>query len=159
MPLSTDDLDDVRRRIFHMFMDSIETIRAIRENGDLLFGERAPLITSAIDEYLEDFIYNPNGSGEIHPEAAIFEASREKLQKGGFYGSQLNLKEEQLTQANQDLRENLNQGILGLIRNPFKRFIAHLNNFLFSLIAVAGIGEALKELKDSLVDELPDDEE
>jgi len=155
MPLSEEQEREVKYRLNAMFMDTIKTFELISKNTDI-FGENSTLIREAIDEYLMDFIYQPDGLEIKHPEALIFEASRVELQSSGFYGAQLNLKEAQVTAANNSLREAISGNVSGIFRKSFKKWIGVINNFLGSL-GVTGVGEALKEVKDCLRDELPDE--
>ena len=159
MPLTDDGLRDVQGRVMHMFMDTIRTFELIEQNADMLFGEKADQVRSAINEYLEDFIRNTERSGETHPEVLIYQAPRENFQRAGFYGSQLAIKERQVTEANSEVRESLAQRARGFFRRPFKKWVDRINNFLGSLASATGLSEALKELKDCLRDELPDDDE
>lgn len=158
MPLSDNGLRDVQGRLMDMFMDTIQTIELIEQNADILFGENADQVRSAINEYLEDFIRNTQNSGEKHPEALIYETPRGKFQRAGLYGAQLDIKERQVTEANAEVRESLGQRARRFFRSPFKKWIDRINNFLVSLASATGLGEALKELKDCLRDELPDDD-
>ncbi len=158
MPLAQEELRDVQARVLRMFMDTITTFEAIRANSGELFGERAPQIQAAIDEYLEDFLRRTDVSGEKHPEQLIYETSTANYQRAGFYGAQLGLKERQVTVANASLRERLVQGAAGLWRRPFRKWVDVINNFLGSLASATGMGEALKELKDCLRDELPEED-
>jgi hypothetical protein len=89
----------------------------------------------------------------------IYEAPRENFQRAGLYGAQLNIKERQVSRANTTLRERLTGGIREFWKKPFKKWIDIINNFLSSLASATGLSEALKELKDCLRDELPDDDE
>jgi hypothetical protein len=141
-----------------MFMDTIKTIEAIEENADVLFGTNAADVKEAINEYLKDFIRNTSGSGETHPEVLVYKTSREQFQRAGLYGTQLNVKERHVTQANEALRESLTRRVRSLFRGPFKKWVDRINNFLSSIASATGLGEALKELKDCLRDELPDDD-
>ncbi|MCP4076366.1 MAG: hypothetical protein GY744_09295 [Gammaproteobacteria bacterium] len=159
MPLTNDGLRDVQGRVNHMFMDTIGTIELINKNADVLFGKNEEQVRSAINEYMEDFIRNTNISGETHPEVLIYEAPRENYQRAGLYGSQLAIKERQVTESNSEVRESLTQRSRGFFRSPFKKWIDRINNFLGSLASATGVSEALKELKDCLRDELPDDDE
>ncbi|MGH8443750.1 MAG: hypothetical protein ACREVL_00725 [Solimonas sp.] len=159
MPLSDDELGEVRRRVMRMFMDTIETFEAIEKNAGPMFGDRGEEIRKAINEYFEDFLRNPAAAGQRHPEALIYETPKQNFQQAGFYGAQLDVKERQVTQANRSLRQRLAQGALQFWRRPFRKWVDIINNFLGSLGAAAGVGEALKELKDCLRDELPDDGE
>jgi hypothetical protein len=158
MPLSDNDLQDVRRRVMQMFMDTVATFELIEKNAEALFGDRSPDVRAAINEYLKDFLRNTEASGELHPETLIFRASRQNLQRAGFYGAQLRVKERQVLSANATLRERIVGGVSQFWRKPFKKWIDIINNFLSSLIPAAGVGEALKELKDCLRDELPDED-
>ena len=155
MPLNEDDLADVRRRVMYMLADTIDTFVLIGENAEDIFGHRWPEVRSAIEECLDDFWRNTQASGETHPEVLIYSASRENLQKAGFYGAQLDLKEYQVTKVNNSLRGRIGNGVVRLWRRPFKKWVDVINNFLGSLIPAVGMGEALKELKDCLRDELP----
>ena len=159
MPLPEDELRTVQDRVFHMFMDTIHTFEELEKNADFLFDKKADDIKNAINEYLEDFIRNTGVSGEKHPEALIYEAPRANYQRAGLYGSQLNVKERHVVEANSNLRESLIQRSRGLFRSPFKKWIDRINNFLASIASATGISEALKELKDCLRDELPDEDE
>lgn len=158
MPLPEDELQNVRDRVMAMFMDTIKTFKMIRENADAIYGERATDIRAAIDEYLNDFLHNTEASGETTPKALIDETPRQNFQRAGLYGAQLNIKERQITNANDSLRDRLAEGVGNLWRNAFKKWIDIVNNFLGSLAGATGLSEALKELKDCLRDELPDDE-
>ena len=159
MPLSEDGLRDVQTRVMVMLFDTIKTIDQIEKNADVLFGENANQIKLAIREYMEDFFRNTSASGEVHPETLIFQTPREKFQSAGFYGAQLAVKERQVTDANQNLRESLLQPTRSIFRNPFKIWIDRINNFLGSLASATGMSEALKELKDCLRDELPENDD
>jgi hypothetical protein len=158
MPLSNDEVNDARKRIMNMFMETIKTFEAIEnQHVEMMFRDRAGFIKDAIRECLDDFVRNTEASGEAHPEALIYATSRQDLQRAGFYGVQLALKEEQVIKVNASLRERLADGIRSLWEKPFKKWIDIINNFLGSLVSAAGVGEVLKELKDCLRDELPDD--
>ena len=126
----------------------------IEENTHRLFDKNHNEIRSAISEYLKDFIDNTDDSGLIHPEVMIYSSPIENFQKAGFYGAQLNLKERQVKKANSRFRQLLNRS-LGRIRIPIK-WIDIINNFLGSLASATGVGEALKELKDCIRDEIPE---
>lgn len=158
MPLSEDGLRDVQGRVYAMLRETLGTIEFIEKNADVLFGENASEVKLAIDEYMKDFINNPNNSGEKDPKASIYETPKEKFQTAGLYGAQLNIKERQFYEANAQVRKSLSQGTRSFFRNPFKKWIERVNKFLASLVAATGFGEALKELKDCLRDELPDDD-
>ena len=156
MPLNENDLPEIRQRVLAMLMDTVLTFETIHASSDSLFGKQAPLMRSMIDECLEDFIRNPRAAGEIHPEAVIYAAPARAFQRAGFYGSQLDVKESQVTAANQGLREALGRaGIFGW-RRAFLKWIDVINNFMGSLVAGIGIGEALKEVKDCLRDQIDD---
>ncbi len=160
MPLSNEgELDDVRRRLNYMLVDTIETFQLIEKNTDTLFGDRADEIRAAIAECLNDFWRNTSASGERHPEGLIFQCPRENLQQAGFYGAQLAVKERQVRNANHSLRERLVGGARGFFKKPFRKWVDIINNFLGSLGKATGWGEALKELKDLLRDELPDEDD
>lgn len=158
MPLAEIELRDCQRRVFAMFMDTIATFEVIEQNAESIYGSRSQEIRDAIREHLADFVFDTNSSGEKHPEAAIFEASRQSFQHAGFYGAQLQIKERHVTTANATLRERLRERVGQFWKKPFKKWVDIINNFLGSLVSAAGVGEALKELKDVLRDELPDDE-
>ncbi|MFO1325424.1 MAG: hypothetical protein U1F15_15360 [Burkholderiales bacterium] len=156
MPLSENELDSVRRRVFAMFMDTIGSLELIARNADAIYGENAAQMRSAIDEYLDDFVRNTKTSGEDHPETLIFRTSRTNLQRAGLYGSQLDVKERHVREANATLRERIAGGLLRAGSGWFRKWIDVINNFLGSLVGASGLAEAIKELKDCLRDELPD---
>lgn len=158
MPLADNDLRDVQNRVMRMFMDTIATFELIEKNAETLYGDRSAEVRTAINEYLDDFLRNTTASGEKHPEALIYQASRHSFQRAGFYGAQLRLKERQVSTANATLRDRLSAGVRGLWKKPFKKWVDIINNFLGSLASATGLSEALKELKDCLRDELPDDD-
>lgn len=158
MPLSDSDLQDVRVRVNRMFMDTIATFEVIEKNAEAMYGERAADVRAAINEYLDDFLRKTSASGEEHPETLIFQTSRQNFQRAGFYGAQLKVKERQVATANATLRERLASGVRQIWNKPFKKWIDIINNFLSSFAPATGLGEALKELKDCLRDELPDDD-
>lgn len=158
MPLSENDLRDVQGRVLRMFMDTIATFQLIEQNADAIYGARAARVRAAINEYLDDFLKNTSRSGEMHPEQLIYEAPRQNFQRAGLYGAQLDIKEKQVTAANASLREQLVGGVRRFFNKPFRKWVDIINNFLGSLGAATGLGEALKELKDCLQDELPDDD-
>ena len=157
MPLSDNDLRDVQHRVMHMFMDTIATFEMIERNAEAIYGDRASDVKAAINEYLDDFLRNTGASGESHPETLIYQTSRQNFQRAGFYGAQLKVKEHQVSRANATLREGLARKVRELWNKPFKKWIDIINNFLGSLASATGLSEALKELKDCLRDELPDD--
>lgn len=156
MPLSESEVDEVRYRLFCMYMDTIETFRKISENAEIYFGDNSTELTDAISEYTHDFIDDADGEERIHPEALIFRTDRVALQSAGFYGFQLNLKERQVTAVNVNLRAAIAQRVRGVFNAPFKKWVGVINNFLGSL-EITGVGSALKEIKDCLRDELPDE--
>lgn len=158
MPLSDDELRDVQRRVMQMFMDTIATFEMIERNADAIYGENAPNVRAAINEYLDDFLRNTAASGETHPETLIYQAPRQNFQRAGFYGAQLKVKERQVAKANTTLRERLAGGVRQLWNRPFQKWVDVINNFLGSLASATGLSEALKELKDCLRDELPDED-
>jgi hypothetical protein len=159
MPLSDNDLRDVQGRVLRMFMDTIATFELIERNAETIYGDRAADVRAAINEYLEDFLHDTAASGEQHPEGLIYKTSRRSFQRAGFYGAQLKIKERQVSTANATLRERLIEGVRGLWRKPFRKWVDIINNFLGSLASATGLSEALKELKDCLRDELPDDDD
>lgn len=158
MPLSDDELRDVQRRVTRMFMDTIETFSAIDQHAESIYGDRSSAVRAAINEYMDDFLRNTTASGETHPEVLIYRASRQGFQQAGLYGAQLDIKERQVSGANRTLRQRLADGARSLWKRPFRSWVDIVNNFLGSLAAATGLGEALKELKDCLRDELPDDD-
>lgn len=158
MPLSDNELRNVQNRVMRMFMDTIDTFQTIEKNAEVIYGDRSRVVRAAINEYLNDFLLNTEASGEKHPEALIYEATLQNFQRAGFYGAQLNIKEQQVLRANATLRERLAGGVRELWNKPFKKWIDIINNFLGSLASATGLSEALKELKDCLRDELPDDD-
>lgn len=158
MPLSDNELRDVQGRVMRMFMDTIDTFETIEKNADAIYGDRSSDVRAAINEYLNDFLRNTGASGEKHPEALIYETPRRNFQRAGFYGAQLKVKERQVSRANATLRERLAGGVREMWNKPFKKWVDIINNFLGSLASATGLSEALKELKDCLRDELPDDE-
>tara|TARA_R110001599_G_scaffold351822_1_gene584676 strand:+ start:4629 stop:5042 length:414 start_codon:yes stop_codon:yes gene_type:complete len=137
-------------------MDTIETFRQIAENAEIYFGDNSAELTDAINEYIHDFIDDTDGEERIHPEGLIFQTDRVALQSAGFYGSQLNLKERQVTAVNGNLRAAIGQRVTGVFKAPFKKWVGVINNFIGSL-EITGVGSALKEIKDCLRDELPDE--
>jgi hypothetical protein len=157
MPLSQELLRDSQSRIMRMYMDTIETFELIEKNADEIFGDGAADVRAAINEYLDDFLRNTRESGEMHPETLIYAAKRESFQRAGLYGAQLGIKEKQVTRANKTLRERLQGGVRKLWNRPFTKWVDIINNFLSSLASATGLGEALKELKDCLRDELPEE--
>lgn len=159
MPLLNDDLSSVQRRVLRMFIDTIHSIELIEKNADILFGDKATEIRAAINEYMEDFIRNTGRSGESHPETLIYKTQKENFQRAGLYGAQLDVKERHVTQANEALRVSLGQRTRSFFRSPFKKWVDRINNFLGSIASATGISEAIKELKDCLRDELPDDDD
>ena len=156
MPLSQEKLHESQGRIMRMYMDTIETFEFIEKNVDDIFGDGASDIRAAITENLNDFLRNTEESGESHPETLIYSAKRKSFQSAGLYGAQLDIKEKQVTRANKTLRERLQGGVRKLWNRPFTKWVDIINNFLSSLASATGLGEALKELKDCLRDELPD---
>jgi len=158
MPLSDNDLRDVQSRVMHMFMDTIATFELIERNAEAIFGKKSADVRAAINEYLNDFLHDTAASGERHPETLIYQATRQDFQRAGFYGAQLKVKERQVSTSNAILRECLATGVRVLWKKPFKKWVDIINNFLGSLASATGLSEALKELKDCLRDELPDDD-
>lgn len=162
MPLSEGDLNNVRARLLRLFLDIINTVELIDKRCDELYGNSSPFIRAAIAEYLNDFIRQPTRSGEIHPEAAIYAADRTALQHAGLYGAQLAAKELQLNASTAELETVLKRprgGLRRFFRAPFAKWVDRVNNFIGSLVSAAGVGEALKELKDLLRGELPEDDD
>ncbi len=158
MSIREEDSKELKTRIFRMLNDSLETINLIGENAEVLFGSNSDQIKAAIDEYMKDFIINPDGDVYPHPEDIIYKTSIVKYQQAGLYGAQLDLKERQVSEANLEVRETLDFQKRSFFRAPFGRWVDRINNFLGSLASATGFGEALKELKDCLRDELPDND-
>lgn len=156
MPLLENDEREVKSRLVHMYMDTIETFRLLSENAEFYFGENGTELSAAIDEYILDFIDETDGVERIHPEGLIFNTDRIVLQSAGFYGAQLNVKERQVTTSNRTLREAIAERARSVFNAPFKKWVGIINNFIGSL-EVTGIGSALKEIKDCLRDELPEE--
>lgn len=157
MPLLESDLPDIRHRVLEMLMDTVQTFERLHAEAEALFGAEAGRVRSAIDECLNDFVRNPESAGELQPEAAIYGASAAQFQRAGFYGSQLDLKEMQVRRVNGNLRQALGNRILRPWRAAFLKWIDVINNFMGSLVSGIGIGEALKELKDCLRDQIDDE--
>lgn len=157
MPLLENDLPDIRHRVLSMLMDTVETFERLHAEAETLFGEDAARIRAAIDECLDDFVRKPQSAGELHPESVIYRASAAQLQRCGFYGSQLDLKESQVRRVNGNLRQVLVNPIVRPWRTAFLKWIDVINNFMGSLVSGIGIGEALKELKDCLRDQIDDE--
>lgn len=156
MPLFEADEGQVKARLLNMYMDTIETFRLLSKKVELYFDENSPQLKAAIDEYIEDFVDNTDGEERKHPEVLIYATDRVVLQRAGFYGAQLDLKERQVKEANNSLREAISQGTRSIFKIPFKDWTGKINNFLGSL-DVTGVGEALKEIKDCLRDDLPEE--
>jgi len=156
MPLSNNDLSKVQCRVLHMLKDTIKTFETIEKNSQTLYRDRAKAVQAAINECLDDFFRNTKVSGENDPETILKDVQPDKFQRAGLYGSQLAIKESQVLEANKKLRDRLTGSSRKPWRKPFKKWIDVINNFLFSLISATGLGEALKELKGCLRDELPD---
>lgn len=159
MPLSDNELRDIKVRVMRMYLDTIATFELIEKNADVIYGDRSSDVRAAINEYLNDFLHKTEASGEKHPELLIDQTSRQNFQRAGFYGAQLRVKERQVLRVNATLRERLVGGVRELWNKPFKKWVDVINNFLGSLASATGLSEALKELKDCLRDELPDDGE
>jgi len=156
MLLSDEEVGKSRERIWEMFKVTIKTFESLSEVIGLYFDNNRELLRDAINEYLKDFIYSPNEKDRQSPEVLIFSASRLSLQNAGFYGAQLLLKEQQVMQVNKNLGKVIEDKATGLFKASFKKWVSVINNFLGSLSTI-GVGEALKEIKDCLLDELPDD--
>lgn len=117
----------------------------------------APLVRRAIDECLDDFVRDTGRSGETHPEVLVYKASAGDFQKAGFYGTQLALKELQVSEANNGLRQAFSHPLPGRFwLKKFLKWIDVINNFMGSLVSGIGLAEALKELKDCLRDQIDD---
>lgn len=159
MPLSEESVGQVRQRVMYMFLDTVKTFEVIDEHAAAIYGDRASEIKAAINEYFDDFLRAPNNSGETHPEVLIYETTREQFQRAGLYGAQLDIKERQVSTANATLRERITRGTRKFLNKPFRKWVDIINNFLGSLASATGVGEALREIKDCLRDELPDDDE
>jgi hypothetical protein len=158
MPLSDDQLRDAQNRVMAMLAETIATFELIEKNVEAMYGDSAHDIRRALKECLDDHWRHTSKSGETHPESLIYKASKENFQRAGFYGAQLDIKERQVLQSNRTFRERLAQGVRQWWRRPFKKWVDTINNFLGSLTSATGLGEAIKELKDCLRDELPDDD-
>jgi hypothetical protein len=119
----------------------------------------APAFFSIASNVATVSVRRTEASGERHPEALVHEAPSANYQRAGFYGVQLQVKERQVTNANKTLREQIASGVRSLWNRPFKKWVDVINNFLGSFSAATGLSEAIKELKDCLRDELPDEDE
>jgi hypothetical protein len=157
MAMSENELPGARDRVSYMYADTIVTFEMIAKKADAIYGDKAQEVQAAINECLADFEHNTGASGEPNPTLRIYNASKEMFQRAGFYGAQLELKEQQVKRANKALQDMLSQDVVQFWKKPFKKWIDTINNFLSSLASVAGL-EALKELKDCLRDQLPDDD-
>lgn len=159
MPITNEEeLNSIKRRVLEMLMDTIKTFELLAENSNQFFGENSTQIRSAINECLDDFFRRTDLSGETHPEVLIFEGSRADFQNSGFYGVQLDIKERQVKTANRTLRERLIGGFNSVFRRSFYWWVDVINNFLGSLVSGIGLAEALKELKDCIRDDMPQEE-
>lgn len=159
MPIREAEFSDVQRRVLDMFMDTVHTFEVVRAHADTLFGPDADHARAAIDECLRDFVFEPAQAREAHPEVLIYQTPARNFQKAGFYGAQLDLKQAQVAKANGSLRQSLFDAVSRrALRRPFLKWIDVINNFMGSLVAATGLGEALKELKDCLRDQMPDDD-
>jgi len=156
MPLLENEEIEIKNRLVHMYMDTIETFKLLSKNTETYFGKNSLELSKAINEYIQDFIDETDGEERIHPESLIFNTNRVILQSAGFYGAQLNLKERQVISSNRNLREAITESTSGVFNALFKKWVGIINNFLSSL-EVTGIGSALKEIKDCLRDELPNE--
>lgn len=119
MPLLEADERNVKHRLVHMYMDTIDTFRQLSEHIEFYFPEEDAELRDAINEYLRDFIDETDGEERIHPEGLIFRADRIVLQGAGFYGAQLDLKERQVSAANRNLREAISRRVREGFKAPF----------------------------------------
>jgi hypothetical protein len=159
MPMREAEHSDAQRRVLEMFMDTVRTFEALHQYADTLFGPDADTARAAIDECLTDFVRETALARELHPEVLIYQAPARNFQRAGFYGAQLDLKQAQVAKANGHLRQSLSDAVSRrALRRPFLKWIDAINNFLGSLASATGLGEALKELKDCLRDQMPDEE-
>ena len=135
MPLSETDLPEIRRRVLVMLMDTVHTFERIHASSDSLFGIESARMRSMIDECLDDFVRDPKAAGESHPETVIYAAPVRDFQRAGFYGSQLDVKESQVTAANRGLRDALGGPSIFGWRRAFLKWIDVINNFMGSLVS------------------------
>ena len=126
--------------------DTVETFRLLSKNAGFYFGDNAAELSEAIDEYIRDFIDDTDRIERVHPGDLILKTDRVALQSAGFYGAQLNLKERQVTSANQNLREAISADVRRAFTTPFKKWVGIINNFIGSLEVT---GQTRYEARDS----------
>ncbi len=149
MPARQNNLSQYKNDVSFMLRDTLETFQVISENLSFIFGSNSGNIQRAISEALKDF-------DEVeHPFEIIQNSSLSEFQRAGFYGAQLRLKRDLVSNANERLRAILSSIDRSFFRSVFIKWVDIINNFLGSLSSAFGIAEALKELKDCLRDSLP----
>lgn len=158
MPIRDEQLDEARRCLLSMLMDTVRSIEAIHDHAQALFGARAGLARAAIDACLDDSLRDTAASGQAHPRLLLDAVPARRLQAAGLYGAQLALKQAQVTAANTGLRLALDGLVPGLLPGPLwwrrlARWDAVIDGFLAALAPAIGLGAALASLKDILRDE------
>ncbi|UII78585.1 hypothetical protein [Flagellimonas sp. CMM7] len=149
MPARENNLSEYKHDVSFMLRDTLESFQLISDNLSTIFGSNIISIKRAVDETLKDF-------DEVErPFEVIQNSSLSEFQRAGFYGAQLRLKRDLVSNANERLRATLSSIDISIFRPVFIKWVDIINNFLGSLSSAFGIAEALKELKDCLRDSLP----
>lgn len=156
MPINENQLSEIQKELEMLTIDSYKTFRQLLEFASSNFPDHAQQFFSAVEEFDSDFMRPDEGNEESLMQRRIRSASLESLQDAGLYGSQLALKSRQVKEANENVRKSIEtQGASERFwKGKFIDWINRINNFLGSLQVGTGFGEALKELKDCLQDEI-----
>lgn len=136
------DFPEDRKRIEEFLRETetlltnISTGKISLKDGPVLSEKAQHLAAEAIKEYL-------HGAPSLRFSDAAHIPTAETLAKGGLRGWQLKFKLSLID----ELKEKFNRS---LIRRSLLKLIDATDNLLGSLVALAGVDHALKELKDTL---------
>ncbi|MDJ0760807.1 MAG: hypothetical protein QNJ19_15540 [Woeseiaceae bacterium] len=176
MQITDAQREDISRDLLEMYLATLATVQGFQLIPLHFFPERGDLVGPAISEFLRDFTTEEMGDlAEFFrgltefPRAPrredlvrFIEANPVRLQNAGFYGDQLELKKAVVMERNRQMMSAISQigdeeaRPSGLFVWSIKKWIKTINNFLFSLVKAIGVGEALKELKDFVAEEIPE---
>ncbi len=175
MQITDTERERISRDLLRMYLATLATVQEFQSIPLHYFPEKGDLVKDAVAEFLRDFTTEEKGDLADfdrglteYPRAPrredlvrFEEADPDRLRNAGFYGDQLELKKAAVMERNRQMTTAISQ--IGGAARPsalfvwsIKKWIKTINNFLFSLVKAIGVGEALKELKDFVAEEIPE---
>lgn len=158
MPISHQEAEEAKQKIVRFLEDTFYLLeRAIRSQECLQMVDKkmfpAELWLTLQDAWTEYSVYWHSTLPDL--KAYILEDVRKmQIEAGGLYGRQLELKLAIVEHLKGKLPflSPTEVGLPGLVdyKDVLKKLIAAINNLLGSIVAVLGVCEGMKEMKDSL---------